>query len=105
MKVFRQPDKHYVKQFLVETNLFGPVDECFLEGDNGGIVATDTQKNTVFCMLKKLTFERNSAEDYAMLIRNIRNYILKFIHQCKVIVHEETWEELMAICQKMKINA
>ena len=95
MKVFRQPDKHYVKQFLVETNLFGPVDECFLEGDNGGIVATDTQKNTVFCMLKKLTFERNSAEDFAMLIsKHFVTTYPKFIHQCKVIVHEETWERV-----------
>ena len=95
MKVFRQPDKHYVKQFLVETNLFGPVDECFLEGDNSGIVATDTQKNTVFCMLKKLTFERNAAEQFAMLIsRHFVTTYPKFIHSCKVIIHEETWERV-----------
>ena len=65
----------------------------FLKGDNGGIVATDTQKHC-FLHVEEVNIERNSAEDFAMLIKIFVTTYPKFIHQCKVIVHEETWERV-----------
>ena len=93
MKVFRSAEKHEVRQFLVETNLIGPVEACFLSGDNSKIVATDTQKNTVFILAKQLTPTVKSAEAFAKIIAT--HFVTTYpeaIKQCKVNILEEIWE-------------
>jgi urate oxidase len=92
MKVFRNGWRHEVRQFLVETHLIGPVDNAFLESDNSMIVATDTQKNTIFILAKQLTEKTKSAEAFAKLIAtHFINTYPNAVHECKVNVEEETW--------------
>jgi urate oxidase len=95
MKVFRNGARHEVRQFLVETNLIGPVDGAFLNSDNSMIVATDTQKNTVFILAKQLTERTKSAEAFAKIIAT--HFVSTYpnaIHECKVNVEEETWNRI-----------
>lgn len=93
MKLFRSEEKHEVRQFLVETNLYGPVDDCFLKGDNSQIVATDTQKNTIFILAKQLTAKSKSAEDFSMLVaKHFVSTYPEAIKECKVSVSEEIWQ-------------
>ena len=48
LKVGRSDQRHTVHEYTVETKLFSPVyTRVFTEQDNTGLVATDTQKNTV----------------------------------------------------------
>jgi hypothetical protein len=42
--------QHHSKHFTVEVNLFGPVEDCYVNGVNHSVVATDTQKNTVYIL-------------------------------------------------------
>ena len=93
MKLFRSEQRHEVRQFLVETNLVGPVDECFLKGDNSRIVATDTQKNTIFILAKQLNENSKSAECFSMLVA--KHFVTTYpeaITECKVTIEEEIWE-------------
>jgi hypothetical protein len=46
--------RHTVQHYDVATRLFSPVtDVCYTEGDNSQLIATDTQKNTVYIVAKR----------------------------------------------------
>jgi urate oxidase len=64
MKVRRQGSHHDVSEYTVDVTLFntrgpGPdgYDKSFTEGDNTDLVATDTQKNTVYIIAKSCPCE------------------------------------------------
>ena len=48
VKVVRSPDSHQVFEWSVNVYLTGNFEACFLNGDNTGLLATDTMKNTVY---------------------------------------------------------
>jgi urate oxidase len=50
MKVERGEAQHRVSEWNVEVWLTGDFARCFLEGDNSGILPTDTMKNTVYSL-------------------------------------------------------
>jgi len=46
--------RHTVQHYDVATRLYSPVtDVCYTEGDNSQLVATDTQRNTVYIVAKR----------------------------------------------------
>ena len=95
LRVFRTPKRHEVRQFEVETDLVGPVGASYTNQDNSKIVATDTQKNTIFLLSQKLNFERSSREDFAILIA--RHFVRKYpdaVHACTVKIAETVWERV-----------
>lgn len=54
MKVVRTGSKHFCYEYSVDTTLFSPAyEKVFTQEDNGGLVATDTQKNTVYVVAKR----------------------------------------------------
>ena len=46
-RTWREGDVHHFKEWNVFTMLESPMEKAFLFGDNTGMTATDTQKNTV----------------------------------------------------------
>jgi urate oxidase len=63
MKVKRDGPLHTVKEWKVEVLLSGDFESCFTEGDNSGILPTDTMKNTVYSRARESTAE--CIEDFA----------------------------------------
>ena len=54
LKVRREGGVHAISEYKVETTLFSPAyDRVFTKGDNTDLVATDTQKNTVYIVAKR----------------------------------------------------
>jgi urate oxidase len=95
LRLFRTPARHELVQFEVDTELVGPVDESFTQEDNSKVVATDTQKNTIFLLSQKLDLEHSSREDFAILLaRHFVQTYPKAVHSCNVRVTETIWERL-----------
>ena len=52
VRVTRNGDRHEIEDLNVTSQLRGDFDAAHYEGDNGHVVPTDTQKNTVFAFAK-----------------------------------------------------
>ena len=63
MKVKRDQALHTVKEWKVEVLVAGDFVSCFTDGDNSGILPTDTMKNTVYSRARESTAE--CIEDFA----------------------------------------
>ncbi len=53
VRVTRDTDRHDLVDLNVTSQLRGDFDAAFLEGDNAHVVATDTQKNTIFAFARE----------------------------------------------------
>ena len=47
------PGRHLIEDLNVTTQLRGDFEACHTEGDNSQVVATDTQKNTVYAFARQ----------------------------------------------------
>jgi urate oxidase len=56
-KVKRHPDRHDFREWTVEVLLEGDFESCFVDGDNSGILPTDTMKNTVYSLARNSSSE------------------------------------------------
>jgi urate oxidase len=52
VKVVRGPERHELRDLTVDVALEGDFDAVHLEGDNAGLPATDTMRNTVYALAK-----------------------------------------------------
>jgi urate oxidase len=52
VKVVRHPDHHELRDLTVDVALEGDFDAAHVEGDNTGLIATDTMRNTVYALAK-----------------------------------------------------
>ncbi len=50
VKVSRGPDRHELRDLTVDVRLDGDFDAAYLDGDNSGLLATDTMRNTVYAL-------------------------------------------------------
>ncbi len=46
-RVWREGSTHHMVEWTVQTMLDSDMDHAYIKGDNAGMTATDTQKNTV----------------------------------------------------------
>jgi urate oxidase len=53
VKVSRRPDGHDLRDLTVAVALEGDFDAAYVEGDNTGLLATDTMRNTVYALAKE----------------------------------------------------
>lgn len=83
---------HNVKELEVSTRLTLSTEKDYLHGDNSDIIATDSQKNTVYVLAKK--FGVKSPEDFAILLCN--HFLSKYNHVMKVVitVEERLWNRI-----------
>ncbi|GII53852.1 uricase [Planotetraspora thailandica] len=90
VRVTRHGDAHHIKDLNVSTSLSGDMEEVHLSGDNAAVLATDTQKNTVYAFARKHGI--GAIEDFALLLA--RHFVdsQPTIHHARVAIEEYAWE-------------
>jgi urate oxidase len=73
VRVTRDTARHVIEDLSVTTQLRGDFEACHTEGDNSQVVATDTQKNTVYAFARDGV---GAPEDF--LLRLVRHFTGEF---------------------------
>ncbi|WP_410664284.1 factor-independent urate hydroxylase [Amycolatopsis sp. lyj-84] len=90
--VRREGTVHHLKDLTVSTSLRGDLAATHLTGDNADVVATDTQKNTVYAFAKEAPV--GEIEDFALRLG--RHFVDSFEHisGARVLVDEHGWNRI-----------
>mmetsp|Transcript_12830 Transcript_12830/g.21491 ORF Transcript_12830/g.21491 Transcript_12830/m.21491 type:complete len:314 (+) Transcript_12830:76-1017(+) len=85
---------HDVIQFSVQILLEGDtMDSVFTTGNNDKVVATDTCKNTVYCVANENEF--NSPEEFGILLcKHFLELYPKIVNRISVQIIKDRWERL-----------
>lgn len=85
LHIKRDGPVHSIQELEVSTQLTLATKKDYLEGDNSDIVATDSQKNTVYLLAKK--YGITCPEEFAIIL--CRHFLTAYSHVLKVQVHVE----------------
>ncbi|MBF6181402.1 factor-independent urate hydroxylase [Nocardia otitidiscaviarum] len=66
VRVYRDTDRHRIRDLNVSTSLRGRFDDAHITGDQKDVLPTDTQKNTAFAFAKEKGVE--AVEDFALVL-------------------------------------
>ncbi|WP_409490257.1 factor-independent urate hydroxylase [Amycolatopsis sp. cmx-11-12] len=90
--VQREGAVHHLKDLTVSTSLRGDLAATHLTGDNADVVATDTQKNTVYAFAKEAPV--GEIEDFALRLG--RHFVESFEHisGARVLIDEHGWNRI-----------
>ena len=90
--VRRDGPVHHLKDLTVSTSLRGELAATHLTGDNADVLATDTQKNTVFAFAKEAPV--GEIEDFGL--RLARHFVAtqENIGGARVLVDEHGWDRI-----------
>ena len=66
VRIYRDTDRHEIRDLNVSTSLAGDFDDAHITGDQAKVLPTDTQKNTSFAYAKEHGV--TSPEDYAIAL-------------------------------------
>lgn len=85
---------HSIRELEVSTKLKLNNLKDYIHGDNSDIVATDTQKNTVYILAKKHGIK--SPEEFALLLAN--HFLANYDHVVKTKIHvsERAWTRIQS---------
>lgn len=87
MYVNRKGPVHSIQEFEVGTHLKLYSNQDYFQGNNSDIVATDSQKNTVYLLAKKYGIE--SPEKFALLLA--KHFLNKYTQVAEAHVHVEAY--------------
>eukprot|EP00798_Chlamydomonas_sp_ICE-L_P014548 gene14548-20589_t len=92
-RVWREGDVHHFCEWSVNTMLESPMEHSFINGENTGMTATDTQKNTVYIVAKRMS-QRCSVDEYAIALAQhfVKTYPL--VTKAKVFVEQKPWKRV-----------
>ncbi|QKG25797.1 factor-independent urate hydroxylase [Actinomadura verrucosospora] len=92
VRVTRDGGTHRIRDLNVGVFLSGDMDEVHLTGDNGAVLTTDTQKNTVFAFAKK--YGIGELEEFGLLLA--RHFVdsQPTIHHARVRLEEYAWDRI-----------
>jgi urate oxidase len=92
VKVVRTPGRHVVRDLTVHVALEGAFDAAHLEGDNTGLLATDTMRNTVYALAAEhLT---GAIEEYALALARHFAEAGPSVTRARIRIEEHPWERL-----------
>ncbi len=92
LKVNRDADRHEVWDLDVRVALEGDFEAAHTEGDNTGLLATDTMRNTVYGLSKdKLT---GSIEDFGLALVDHFLEAGPTVSSCWVQIHQTHWHRM-----------
>ncbi|XP_059059294.1 uricase [Achroia grisella] len=94
LHVHRDGNYHTIREFEVSTELKLTSETAYVLGDNKEVVATDSQKNTVYLLAKKHGVK--TPEEFGALVVNHFLYMYKQVVEAKCRVVEYPWERLQA---------
>ncbi len=94
VKVTRHADHHDLLEWNVGVYLTGDFEACFLEGDNTGLLATDTMKNTVYSLARTST--ATTMEAFGIELAEFLAGRDAALRSVRVTVEEKMWVRLRA---------
>ncbi|HEY8481927.1 MAG TPA: urate oxidase [Spirillospora sp.] len=89
VRVTRDGDVHRLKDVNVSVSLSGDMEAVHRAGDNGAVLPTDTQKNTVFAFAKK--YGIGAIEDFGLLLARHFVESQPTIAHARVEIREYGW--------------
>ncbi|PNW74909.1 hypothetical protein CHLRE_12g504950v5 [Chlamydomonas reinhardtii] len=89
-RVWRDGNVHHMVEWNVNTMIDSDMEHAFLNGDNTGMTATDTQKNTVYVVAQRMS-QKCTIEQYAIALAQhfVRTYPL--VSKAKIYVEQKPW--------------
>lgn len=92
VKVVRRPDHHELRDLTVDVSLEGDFDAAHIEGDNSGLLATDTMRNTVYALAKDDPIE--NIESFG--VRLVEHFLAASpaVGRARVNIVEHPWARL-----------
>jgi len=90
--VRRDGPVHHLKDLTVSTSLRGELTATHLTGDNAGVLATDTQKNTVYAFAKEAPV--GEIEDFALRLARHFTGTQGNITGARIKVDEHGWDRI-----------
>ncbi len=95
MKVTRNGERHEVREWTVGLYLQGNFERCFVEGDNAGVMATDTMKNTVYSVAAETRAE--TMEDYAQDLARLLTQRNPQVEHVRISIEEKMWVRIRTV--------
>jgi urate oxidase len=93
VRIYRDTDRHEIRDLNVSSALRGDFTAAHLAGDQTSVLPTDTQKQTMFAYAKEVGV--GEIEDYALALgRHFVNDI-EPVQGCRVEVDEYAWQRLV----------
>jgi urate oxidase len=90
--VDRSSPRHVITDFNVTTQLRGDFDAAHLRGDNIGVLATDTQKNTVYAFARE--YGVGEPEDFAIRLGEHFVESLPQINGARIAIDQYPWARI-----------
>lgn len=98
LHVERNGTYHKIREYEVATHLRLGNQQDYLEGVNKDIIATDSQKNTVYVLAKKHGIR--TPEEFGLLLCSHFLYTYKHVDEVEAIIEQYPWERLRSDGQK-----
>lgn len=90
--VRRRPDSHELKDVTVGIRLEGDFTAAFTEGDNSGVLPTDTMKNTVYALAAQHPFD--DIEDFGLALTDYFLQASERTARVHIELAEQLWERI-----------
>ncbi len=90
--VRREGSVHHLKDLTVSTSLRGELAATHLTGDNAAVLATDTQKNTVYAFAKEAPV--GEIEDFGLRLARHFTGTQENISGARILIDEHGWNRI-----------
>ena len=94
LKVARDGEQHQVQDWNVGVYLTGDFRDCFVSGDNAGLLATDTMKNTVYAVARTSTAQ--TMEAFALELAHFLASRNPQLTSVRITLDERMWVRIRA---------
>ncbi|MGN6754476.1 MAG: factor-independent urate hydroxylase [Intrasporangium sp.] len=94
VRVYRDTPRHEIRDLTVGTSLRGDFSEAHIHGDQGEVLPTDTQKNTVFSFAKEKGIE--SPEQFGLELADHFLATSPRADGARIELDEVTWSRIQA---------
>src|SRR5579862_3136992 len=94
VKVSRRPDGHDVRDVAVDVGLEGDFEAAYVNGDNAGLLATDTMRNAVYALAKQHPIDE--IESFGQLLAEHFLAAGPGVTRARVHIVEHPWARLEA---------
>jgi urate oxidase len=92
VRIYRDTDRHEIRDLNVSTSLRGDFSAAHLTGDQSRVLPTDTQKQTVYAYAKQVGI--GEIEDFALALgRHFVNDV-EPVEGCRIEIDEYAWERV-----------
>lgn len=92
-RVWREGNVHHMVEWNVWPMLESDMTHAFLEGDNAGMTATDTQKNTVYVVGQRMP-QKCTPEEFGIALAQHFVNMYPLVTKAKVYIEEKPWKRV-----------